>query len=443
MTDKQPRWLEYVPIDDLVPDPRNPKDHTIGDLRASLGRFGYTEPISVDERTGMISSGHGRREMLLADRDDGVAAAEGIVVDGEGRWTVPVVRGWHSENDDEALAYLIAANQLTTKGGWNDADLAAALERMTETPLKLDGIGFDQDELDRLLISVRAHERHLRAEVDPDDVPPVPVVPVTKQGDLWLLGPHRVLCGDARDREDYDRVMNKDLAGAVVTDPPYGVGIDAKNVAMGEATGQDPRLDDLVEGDQGIKEVEELWRASFGVIFDVIPPGCPYYINGPQGGELGLLLLLLLREAKLNPRHILIWVKNRPSFSIGRLDYDYQHEPIVYGWKPGAAHPWYASETRQSVMTVDRPSASPEHPTMKPVALLTQLIENSTKLGAVILDPFGGSGSTLIAAHDTGRRAALVELSPAYVDVICARWQRLTGEKPVLAASGNPTDFLA
>ena len=253
---------------------------------------------------------------------------------------------------------------------------------------------------------------------------------------------HRVLCGDATDKAAYDRVLNGEhLTGPLITDPPYGVGIGAKNRALDSIDRAGRVLTDL-EGDQGIEEVKVLWRDSFACFMAVLPPGTPYYVFGPQGGELGLLLLLLLKDAGLQPRHVLIWQKNRPSFSIGRLDYDYQHEPIVYGWRPGAAHPWYAKDSQTSILEFDRPQRSPDHPTAKPVDLLYQLVINSSAPGQMVLDPFGGSGSTLIAAHRAGRVARLIELAPGYVDVICRRFEEFTGTIPVLERTGEAVSFV-
>lgn len=189
------------------------------------------------------------------------------------------------------------------------------------------------------------------------------------------------------------------------------------------------QLGDLYElgphvGDRGMEEVQALWRSSFPLIADLLHPGVPWYCFGPQGGDLGLLLLLL-KESGLTPRHILIWRKNRPSFSIGRLDYDYQHEPIVYGWVDGAAHRWYATEPQTSLLEFDRPQASPDHATAKPVPLLAHLIGNSTRRRDLVLDPFAGSGSILVAAEETGRVCAAIEIAPQYVDVTVARWERL------------------
>jgi DNA modification methylase len=426
--------LKYLPLDEIMGDGRNPKKHDVGAIRASIGRFGFAEAIVRDDRTGKLVAGHGRVEALVAARDAGAEPPSGVRVHGKA-WLVPVQAGWASADDAEAAAFMVAANRLTERGGWDDSALAGLLTSL-EADGGLVGLGFDEHELARLLESVAGPKSGL---TDPDDVPEPSPVPVSKPGDLWLLGPHRVLCGDSTERGDYERVLRGEpLSGAVIADPPYGVAIGAKNRALASIVTPPRVLSDL-EGDQGIEEVEKLWRETFAVFFLVMPAGTPYYVFGPQGGDLGLLLLLL-RDSGLSPRHILIWRKNRPSFSIGRLDYDYQHEPIVYGWKPGAAHPWHADGTRTSILEFDRPQASPLHPTAKPVDLLAHLIRNSTAPGQTVLDPFGGSGSTLIACEQTGRVAYLMEIDAHYVDVICKRYQEHTGIVP-RREDGTEVDF--
>jgi len=418
------RRIVYTPLTELTPAPRNPQGHDLATLKASYERFGYTIPVLWCERKQAIAAGHGRVELLLAMRDAGEPMPDGITK-AKGDWLVPVERGWASKDDAEFEAYLLADNQLTVLGIRDDKLLSEMLADLVAGPGLL-GTGFDEAALKALLA---AQPKPLLA--DPDAIPEPPKVPVTKFGDLWLLGDHRLLCGDATKREDYERVLGGEhLSGAVIADPPYGVAIGAKNRALDSIDRAGRVLTDL-EGDQGIEEVEKLWREAFTTFMLVMPPGTPYYVFGPQGGDLGLLLLLL-RDSGLAPRHILIWVKNRPSFSIGRLDYDYQHEPIVYGWRPGGAHPWHADGTRTSILAFDRPQASPLHPTAKPVALLVHLIGNSTAPGQTVLDPFGGSGSTLIACEQTGRVARLMEIDPTYCDVICRRYEQATGNTVVL-----------
>jgi site-specific DNA-methyltransferase (adenine-specific) len=354
---------------------------------------------------------------------DKIAATPFVMDDGNG--------GTREATVAEANAYALAANHTSDLGTYDEAELLAMMQSVYLNDVSMfEATSYSESDL------LGAGDPPL---TDPDDVPETAPA-ITKLGDLWLLGKHRVLCGDATDRAAYDRVLTTEhLTGAVIADPPYGVAIGAKNRAL-DAIDRADRVPTDMDGDQGIEDVEKLWRASFDVLFDVLAPGSPYYIFGPQGGDLGLLLLLL-RDSGLAPKHILIWAKNRASFSIGRLDYDYQHEPVVYGWRPGAGHPWYATEPQTSLLPFDRPAASRLHATMKPVDLLAYLIRNSAPIGGSVLDPFGGSGSTLIACEQTGRVAYLMEIDPHYVDVICKRFQDFTGTKPVLESTGEPHDF--
>ena len=233
------------------------------------------------------------------------------------------------------------------------------------------------------------------------------------------------MCGDATNIDDVQKVLGDLQPALFITDPPYGVAIGDKNVMLySKGTGR--RNEEHLQGDQSIKEVEELWRRSFPIARQVLSPGTPYYIFGPQGGDLGLLLLLL-RDSDLAARHVLTWVKNRAAFSFGRLDYDYAHEPIMYGWVKGAGHPWYAKEPQTSCLYYDRPAASKLHPTMKPVALIAHLITNSTKKDDTVFDVFGGSGTTLIACEKTGRQCRMMEIDPHYCDVIVKRYEDFTG----------------
>jgi DNA modification methylase len=427
-----PSRIEYMPIMDLVFDPANAKNHDDEGLDRSLNQFGFIEPVIYDERTGMLLAGHGRVGRLRAWKEEGRPPPEGIILNDVGEWCVEVVRGKRSKDGDHARALLVALNRLTETGGWDQRRLVGLLDDLprTELPL-LDATGFTLADLQLMKLELDSHSYN--RDRDPDAIPEVKEA-TTKPGDLWVLGAHQLLCGDARERSAYDRLLIDENPDRVLllTDPPYGVGIGAKNRALDSVDRAGRVLTDL-NGDLGLEEVEKLWRSSFAVLHGVLAPGTAYYIFGPQGGELGLLWLLVLREAGLAPRHILIWKKNRPSFSIGRLDYDYQHEPIVYGWKPGAAHRWHADGARASILEFDRPQASPDHPTAKPVALLSALIGNSSAAGDLVLDPFAGSGSTMVAALRTQRRSALIEVDPLYCDVICRRYEAETGATAVLA----------
>ena len=415
-----------VDVDSLTELQGNPRRGDVEAVKRSYAAFMQQKPIKVQRRGSELVVIDGNHQ-LRAARElgwDKIAATPFVMDDGNG--------GTREATVAEANAYALAANHTSDLGTYDEAELLAMMQSVYLNDVSMfEATSYSESDL------LGAGDPPL---TDPDDVPETAPA-ITKLGDLWLLGKHRVLCGDATDRAAYDRVLTTEhLTGAVIADPPYGVAIGAKNRALDAIDRADRVLTDM-DGDQGIEDVEKLWRASFDVLFDVLAPGSPYYIFGPQGGDLGLLLLLLLRDSGLAPKHILIWAKNRASFSIGRLDYDYQHEPVVYGWRPGAGHPWYATEPQTSLLPFDRPAASRLHATMKPVDLLAYLIRNSAPIGGSVLDPFGGSGSTLIACEQTGRVAYLMEIDPHYVDVICKRFQDFTGTKPVLESTGEPHDF--
>jgi site-specific DNA-methyltransferase (adenine-specific) len=414
-----------VDVDSLTELQGNPRRGDVEAVKRSYAAFMQQKPIKVQRRGSELVVIDGNHQ-LRAARElgwDKIAATPFVMDDGNG--------GTREATVAEANAYALAANHTSDLGTYDEAELLAMMQSVYLNDVSMfEATSYSESDL------LGAGDPPL---TDPDDVPETAPA-ITKLGDLWLLGKHRVLCGDATDRAAYDRVLTTEhLTGAVIADPPYGVAIGAKNRALDAIDRADRVLTDM-DGDQGIEDVEKLWRASFDVLFDVLAPGSPYYIFGPQGGDLGLLLLLL-RDSGLAPKHILIWAKNQASFSIGRLDYDYQHEPVVYGWRPGAGHPWYATEPQTSLLPFDRPAASRLHATMKPVDLLAYLIRNSAPIGGSVLDPFGGSGSTLIACEQTGRVAYLMEIDPHYVDVICKRFQDFTGTKPVLESTGEPHDF--
>jgi site-specific DNA-methyltransferase (adenine-specific) len=414
-----------VDVDSLTELQGNPRRGDVEAVKRSYAAFMQQKPIKVQRRGSELVVIDGNHQ-LRAARElgwDKIAATPFVMDDGNG--------GTREATVAEANAYALAANHTSDLGTYDEAELLAMMQSVYLNDVSMfEATSYSESDL------LGAGDPPL---TDPDDVPETAPA-ITKLGDLWLLGKHRVLCGDATDRAAYDRVLTTEhLTGAVIADPPYGVAIGAKNRALDAIDRAGQVLTDM-DGDQGIEDVEKLWRASFDVLFDVLAPGSPYYIFGPQGGDLGLLLLLL-RDSGLAPKHILIWAKNRASFSIGRLDYDYQHEPVVYGWRPGAGHPWYATEPQTSLLPFDRPAASRLHATMKPVDLLAYLIRNSAPIGGSVLDPFGGSGSTLIACEQTGRVAYLMEIDPHYVDVICKRFQDFTGTKPVLESTGEPHDF--
>lgn len=378
----------------------------------------------------MIIAGHGR---LLAAIELGLK-------------TVPamVAKNW---NEDQIRAYVIADNKLALNAGWDQELLEFELSELQEAGFDVDLIGFSESELQAL---APAEEKYL---TDPDDVPAVPKKPITKPGDIWQLGEHRLICGDATDPRVYERLLNGEQADVCWTDPPYNVNYQSKAGSI--------QNDNLEDG-----EFLAFLKASFGCIYDSLKPGGSVYVA--HADTEGLNFRTAFADAGFKLSGVVIWEKN--SLVLGRSDYQWKHEPILYGWKPGAAHNWFGDRKQTtiselngtmfsknndgsinvrvggetiviegqgitvrpiepSVIRVDKPSLSVDHPTMKPVELITSMLKNSSETMGIVLDAFGGSGSTLIAAEMLGRKARLVELSPAYCDVIVKRWEEMTDGK--------------
>jgi DNA modification methylase len=255
---------------------------------------------------------------------------------------------------------------------------------------------------------------------DPDTVPERPASPITRSGDLWLLGFHRLLCGDATNARDVVRLLDCARAAILWTDPPYGVSYVGKTA------------DALTIANDDAGRLEGLLRSAFTVVHDVLVAGAPFYIAHPAG-PLSLTFQQVVTDLGWRIRQTLVWVKD--SLVFGHSDYHFRHEPILFGYLPGGqgrrgrgGGGWYVDDDETTVFEVPRPKVSPDHPTSKPVALITAMLVNSTRSGDLVLDPFAGSGSTLIACEERGRRCAALDLDPRYCDVIVRRWEDLTGE---------------
>ena len=245
------------------------------------------------------------------------------------------------------------------------------------------------------------------------------------KGDIWRLGEHRLMCGDSTDEAAIKRLMDGDKADMVFTDPPYGVSIGDKNAALNSVL-PSGRCSKNIENDT--LSADELYpilvKAMTNARLSCKDDAC-YFVTSPQGGELGLMMMMM-KDAGLPVRHILIWEKNSATFSLGRLDYDYQHEPIFYTWTK-KHHNYRKGQYRTTIWKYDKPRKCDLHPTMKPVELVANCLNDATKAGDIALDVFGGSGTTMIACEQLGRRARLIELDPHYCDVIIARWEKFTG----------------
>ncbi len=319
--------------------------------------------------------------------------------------------------DEVARRIVLADNRTADLGTYDDQILVDLLKGMSD----LDGTGYDADDL-LALLGETFEEPAYKADVD--EVPEVPTEPRSKPGEVYMLGRHRVICGDATDQEVLERLMGGERATAMWTDPPYGVEYVGKT------------KDKLTIKNDGATGLNGLILDSFIAALSAVRAGAPFYCAHADTERV--TFQTAIETAGYTVRQNLIWAKN--TIVLGRSDYHYKHEPILYGFAPGSekgrlgrgGQHWYGDNSQSTVFAFDKPSASREHPTMKPVELVKAMLTNSADKGDIILDPFAGSGSTLVAADSLGMRGYVVELDPAYVDVICDRYQRLTGIAPIL-----------
>jgi DNA modification methylase len=415
--------------EELRPYEQNARKHSanqIAQLRSAIRRFGFNAPIAVWQEN-MILAGHGRVE---------AAIAEGIT-------EVPGVDLSHLPFN-EARAYCLSDNRIADMAKWDDPTLRAELTALHEAEVDLADIGFSSAELAKLVVDIDLppEVRQRRADAGaagfepqgeataPEAAAEDPLIgsPVASEGELWTMGDHVLVVGSCTDPEAVARACPDGAAKMLLTDPPYGVDYGAKNRDLKRASIAGGNETDIANDDLSLAELESFLTAAFGTAHTALQAGGAIWVFSAPGDREHAVLGALF-AAKLNPRHGLIWVKDAPVLS--RADMNYQHEPLFYGWKPGAAHAWHGPSNETSVWECPKPRASKAHPTMKPVALLERAIRNSSKAGELVLDIFGGSGSTMVAAHNRGRRSALVELSPAFADVILRRAIHECGLEPV------------
>ena len=392
---------ETLNIESLIPYAKNSRTHSaeqVAQIASSIREFGWTNPVLIDSQ-GTIIAGHGR---VMAAR------ALNIV-------EIPCIRLTHL-SESQIRAYVIADNKLALNAGWDEEMLNSELRALAEEGDIVKMTGFSDEELAELLLPPE-----VELTGDLDEVPEPPVDPITKTGDLWVLGEHRVLCGDSTKAEDVGRLMGGDTAAAVLSDPPYGVSYVGKT------------KDALEVHNDGRETLGPLLRESLGLASEHCHAGGIWYIAAPPGPQF-LEFAVVLTDMGVW-RQTLVWAKQ--SLVMGHSDYHYQHEAIFYGWKPGAGHKAPPDRKQTTLWHYDRPTSSREHPTMKPVALFAKMIENSTTVSSLIYDPFGGSGTTLIAAEQLGRKCYGMEISPAYCDVIVNRWQNATNKIAVHAITGK------
>ena len=370
-------------------------------IAGSIAEFGFVNPVLVGD-DGVIVAGHGR---VMAARKLGLSEVPVIVLS----HLTPVQR----------RALMISDNQIATNAGWNEEMLAAELAALKDEAFDLELLGFDDAEMDRLLAGT------LDEVEDVDAIPEPPADPISRPGDLWICGEQRVLCGDATVLGDVEKLLGGELADMTFCDPPYGV--NYANSAKDKQRGKHrPILNDNLGAEFGAF----LYDACVNIL--TVTKGAVYICM--SSSELDTLQKAF-REAGGRWSTFVIWAKN--TFTLGRADYQRQYEPILYGWKEGIDHYWCGARDQGDVWFFDKPHKNDLHPTMKPVALVERAIRNSSKSRDIVLDPFGGSGTTMIAAERAGRRARLIELDPKYVDVIVQRWQQVTGATATLDGDGR------
>lgn len=397
--------IEYLDAKDITPYARNSRTHSdeqVAQVAASIKEFGWTNPILIDE-DNVIIAGHGR-----------LMAAQRLGFD-----SVPTIR-LENLSDAQKRAYVIADNKLALNAGWDSEMLAVEINDLIEQGFDLDLTGFDGDEIDALLADANKVADGLTAD---DDVPDVPEIPISTKGDVWVLGRHRVICGDATVITDVEKLMGGALADMLLTDPPYNVDYTGK-------TKDALKIQNDKMTDDGFRQ---FLVDSFSTADTVMKKGAVFYIW--HADSEGYNFRGACHDIDWEVRQCLIWDKD--TMVMGRQDYHWKHEPCLYGWKKGASHLWSSDRKQTTILKFDRPKRNDVHPTMKPVDLMEYQITNNTKGADIVLDLFGGSGSTLIAAEKSGRNAYVNELDEKYVDVIVRRWQDFTGQEAVHEDSGR------
>jgi DNA modification methylase len=412
------RRIEYLRLADLRPAPRNPKLHDLESVGSSIGRFGYTAPIELDERTGRMVAGHGRRASLLAAKSAGQDPPDGVARASDGEWLVPVLRGWSSRSDDEAEAYLLASNQTTIAGGWDDEAVGKMLADLRSRDVDVTGLGFSDEDVSKLLDGAGTDPGGDGGAGAGEDAPEPQGAPQSVQGTIYELGPHRLLCGDSTDGALVARLFGQDKAWLVWTDPPYGIAYTGgiTTGAGGEVLTRN-RMEIANDGDEEI--MRDVMRMALANACAHVRPGAACYAAAAAGKSLAAAMQAY-SSSGFELRHVLVWVKDTAPLS--RCDYHYRHETILYGWKPDGPHFFVDDRTQTSVFEFPRPKHSEEHPTMKPVELVERMVRNSSLVGQLVYDPFSGSGTTLMACARTNRRFVGCELEPRYADVIRRRW---------------------
>lgn len=393
--------IERWPTEKLVPYARNARTHSeeqVAQIAASIVEFGFTNPILAGS-DGVIVAGHGR-----------LAAAQKLGLD-----TVPVVVLDHL-TPTQRRALIIADNRIAENAGWDDAMLRIELQSLQEDGFNLDITGFDADALAEIMAG---EETTVDSNTDEDAVPEISETVISRPGDVWILDNHRLVCADATQASSYEQLLAGQRVEMIWSDLPYNV--NYANSAKDKLRGKHrPILND------------NLGEGFYDFVFDALSlmlPHCDGAVYIAMSSSELDTLQAAFRAAGGKWSTFIIWAKH--TFTLGRADYQRQYEPILYGWPEGSSRHWCGDRDQGDVWNIKKPARNDLHPTMKPVELMERSIRNSSRPGDVVLDCFGGSGSTLIAAEKSGRRCFMMELDPKYCDVIVRRWQEFSGGKAI------------
>jgi DNA modification methylase len=406
--------IQKIPVAKLNPAKYNPrKDLKPGDpeyekLKKSIETFGYVEPVIWNKRTGNIVGGHQRLKILL---EQGAAEVDCVVVDMD-------------ETQEKALN--VALNKVS--GDWDLPKLADLINELDEAMFNIDLTGFDAAEIEDLFSKV--HDKDVQDDdFDADKALEEIENPISRPGDIWLLGKHRLICGDSTDPAVIATLMDGKKANLCVTDPPYNVNYTAGS--ENERTIKNDHMED--------ENFYKFLLAAFKNIFNALDDGAAVYVF--HADTEGLNFRKAFKEVGFHLANVCIWAKQ--SLVLGRSDYQWQHEPILYGWKPTGRHRWYADRKQTTIWNFDRPTKSELHPTMKPVPLVAYPIQNSSMTNCIVLEPFAGSGSTVIACEQTGRTCYAIELDEKYCDIVVKRYIEYVGfdEEVFLIRNGEKIPY--
>ena len=381
--------IEYANINDLKKYHKNAKKHPkeqVNRIANSIKEFGMCDPIGVWGKDNLIIEGHGR---LMALKKLGYTEA-------------PIIRLDHL-SEEQRKAYTLAHNK-SAESEWDFEILSDELKSIVDIDMMDFGFDLSLDEEELKVIE--------------DEIPEIPVEPKAKYGDIYQLGNHRLMCGDATVLEDVRTLMNDNKADLLLTDPPYNVDYEGKTKDSLK----------IKNDNMGDNQFKQFLTDSFSNANEVMKEGASFYIW--HADSEGYNFRKACKDVSWKVRQCLIWNKN--AMVMGRQDYQWKHEPCLYGWKDGASHNWYSDRKQTTVLEFNKPSKSELHPTMKPLDLFAYQMKNSTAKGDIVLDLFGGSGTTLMVSEQLDRNAYVMELDPRYVDAIINRWETMTGSKGVL-----------